>query len=86
VVDAPVATGERLKTLAAGCGAAELVIERIAFRNPQEAGVEFRFLGSTVAGGDTVLYSGGAGRVAGRWTVTGWTIDEVIATAEPFCR
>jgi hypothetical protein len=86
VVDAPVETGEQLKTLAAGCGNARIVVQRIAFRSPQEAAVEFRFRGSDIAGGDAFLFGGGAERVAGRWMVTGWTIGKVIDTAAPFCR
>ena len=85
-VDAPVEVGERLKTLAAGCGAARVSVGRVAFRSPQEAAVEFHFRGSPIAGGDAIRFGGGAVRVEGTWRVTGWTIDEVIDTAAPFCQ
>jgi hypothetical protein len=85
VVDAPVETGERLKLLAARCGTARVSVDRVAFRNPEEAAVEFRFRGVSVPGGDAVVFGGGAERVEGRWMVSGWTIDEIITTAGPFC-
>jgi hypothetical protein len=84
-VNAPVEVGEQLKTLAAGCGTARVSVDHVAFRSPEEAAVEFRFRDVTVPAGDAVIFGGGAERVEGRWMVTGWTIDEVISTAEPFC-
>lgn len=85
-VDAPVEVGEQLKTLAAGCGTARVSVDHVAFRSPEEAAVEFRFRNVTVPAGDAVVFGGGAERVEGRWMVTGWTIDKVIAIAGPFCQ